>query len=67
MQQTLDQKFEKLKTTLFNRGIEAIEDFLNYKIQDINESKDTTENRLNQAYIQMPNEELQKFFKKWNI
>ena len=62
-----NQKFEKLKTKLFKEGTSAIEDFIGYSIENINESKDTTDNRLNLTFEQMPNEELELFFKKYNI
>lgn len=53
-----------MKDNLFNEGYEAIRDFLGYDYNP-EEGKDATENRLDQAYDQMPDEEYQKFFDKY--
>lgn len=63
----IKDKFENLKKTLFSESIQAIEDFLGYELTDPNESKDVIEKRLDMAYEQMPDEELEQFFKKYNI
>lgn len=56
--------FSNLKTALFNCGYEAIEDFLGYEF-DQDEDPDTTVNRLDAAYAQMPKEEFEKFVSKY--
>lgn len=61
-----DEKFERLKTALFMEGSDAIADFLGYDYPE-DEEKDTTDNRLDEAYDQMPPEELEKFYKKHGI
>lgn len=56
----MDEHFESLKEDLFRHGQEAIENFLGYEI-DPEEDKDVTENRLDEVYMQMPEEEFQRF------
>ncbi len=60
------EKFEILKAELFDRGIEAIEDFVGY-IVDPDEDKDVTENRLNDVYAQMPDDEYAKYLDKYGV
>ena len=59
-------KFQRLKSRLFSEGYDAISDFLDYDYPE-DEDGDTTENRMDEAYDQMPAEELQKFFDKYGI
>ena len=61
-----DRRFEELKRTLFMWGHKAIEDFLGYKYPN-DEEKDITNNRMDEVYMQMPNEEFDAFCKKFNI
>lgn len=58
--------FEKLKSRLFAAGHGAVEDFLGYGIQPI-EDKDVIENRMDQAYAQMPPEEYNKFLERYGL
>lgn len=59
-------KFEQLKTELFMDGQAAIEDFLGYEISP-DEDKDVTDSRMDEAWAQMPWEELSKFYQKYGI
>lgn len=61
-----DTRFEKLKKELFMEGDEALVDFLGFEF-DQNWEKDTIENAIDEVYEQMPEEELEKFYKKFNI
>lgn len=61
-----DGPWERLKSELFMNGYDAIEDFLGYGFNP-NEDKDTTENRLEEVYMQMPDEEFGKFLEKYGI
>ncbi len=62
----LKTKFEELKTALFNAGIEAIEDFLGYDVPE-GEEKAVTDTRMDEVWLQMPWEELEKFYTKYGI
>lgn len=59
-------RFDKLKTELFNHGYDAISDFLGYDYSE-DESKDITDNRLDEVYQQMPDKELEKYYRKYGI
>jgi len=61
-----DHRFELFKEELFNYGKDYIEDFLGYDI-DSEEPKDVTERRMDEAYQQMPDDILAKFYKEFNI
>jgi len=61
-----DTRFEKLKRELFMEGDDALVDFLGFEF-DQNWEKDTIENAIDEVYEQMPEEELEKFYKKFNI
>lgn len=60
LENAMDEHFESLKEELFRQGQQAIEDFLGYEI-DPDEDKDVTESRMDQVYMQMPEDELQRF------
>lgn len=62
----MDERFEKLKSELFSWGYEYVEEFLGYEI-DYNWEKDTLDNLMDEVYGQMPNEELEVFYQKFNI
>ena len=47
-------------------GQDRIEEFLGYKI-DPNWDKDTIDNALDEAYMQMPEEELEVFYQQYLI
>lgn len=55
-----------LSEALFSRGYEAISNFLGYDYSD-SESKDTVQNRIDEAYTQMPEAELKKFLTMYGI
>lgn len=59
-------EFEKLKTALFGAGYDAISDFLGYDYP-ADEDKETTGNRIDEAYEQMPEEEFQKYLEAYGI
>lgn len=61
-----DTKFEKLKTALFMAGHDAISDFLGYDYP-AGEDKNTTDIRMCEVYSQMPDEELEKFYAKYEL
>lgn len=58
------QNFEKLKMALFEEGYEALSDFVGYDF-DPAESKDITENRLDEAFQQMPESDFSIFYCKY--
>lgn len=62
----MDKKFEELKSELFMWGQDCIEEFLGYEI-DPNWDKDTIDNALDEAYVQMPEEELEVFYQQYLI
>lgn len=55
---------ETLKQNLFMEGLEAIQDFLGYEI-DPEEDKDVTDLRMDEVLEQMPDEEFDKFWRKY--
>lgn len=58
-----ETEWTDLKRCLFMDGYEAISDFLDYDYNE-DEDEDTTENRLDEAYAQMPREEFVRFYRK---
>ena len=62
----MDKRFEELKSELFNWGTDYIEEFLGFEI-DSDWGKDTIDNAMNEVYEQMPEEELEVFYQKFNI
>lgn len=62
----MNKRFEELKSTLFNWGIDYIEEFLGFEVNP-NWEKDTIDNAMDEVYEQMPEEELEKFYKKFCI
>ena len=62
----MDKRFEELKSELFNWGTDYIEEFLGFEI-DSDWEKDTIDNAMNEVYEQMPEEELEVFYHKFNI
>lgn len=62
----MDKRFEELKSELFMWGQDRIEEFLGYEI-DSNWDKDTIDNALDEAYVQMPEEELEVFYQQYLI
>lgn len=66
MVNNMDKRFEELKRELFNWGTDYIEEFLGYEI-DYDWSKDTIDNAMDEAYEQMPEEELEVFYQKFLI
>lgn len=59
-------ELEKLKPALFGVGYDAISDFLGYDYPG-DEDKETTENRIDEAYEQMPEEEFQRYLDAYGI
>ena len=62
----MDRRFEELKSALFDWGYDYIEEFLGYEI-DYDWEKDTLDNLMDEAYQQMPEEELEVFYEKFLI
>lgn len=62
----MDERFEELKSELFNWGYGYIEEFLGFEI-DCDWEKDTIDNVMDEVYEQMPDEELEVFYRKFNI
>ena len=59
-------RFEKLKKELFNYGTDYIEEFLGYEI-DSDWEKDVVDNLMDEVYKEMPEEELEVFYKNFCI
>ena len=62
----LDKRFEELKSELFSWGRDYIEEFLGFEY-DSDWDKDTIDNAMDEVYEQMPKEELEVFYQKFNI
>ena len=64
----MDKRFEDLKKAIFNMGhTDYIEDFLGYEIDSTDYSKDELDNLMDEAYEQMPDEELEVFYAKYCV
>lgn len=63
----MDKRFEELKKLLFNLGYAFIEEFIGYSISVYGMSKTKIEELINEAYKQMPEEELEMFYEKYSI
>lgn len=59
-----EKSYEKLCAALFMEGHSAIEDFLGYEYP-YDEDKDVTEDRIREAYEQMPEEDFVKFYEQY--
>ena len=62
---SMDERFEKLKRELFMGGLDDIEDFLGYEIDD--EEYDVIENRLDMAFDAKSDTEMEAFYAKFHI
>ena len=62
----MDKRFENLKRELLDCGTDYIEEFLGYEINS-GWDKDAINNALDEAYEQMPKEELEVFYQKFLI
>lgn len=62
----MDEDFERLKSELFMYGIEEIESFLSFDVNP-NWDKDAIDKAMDEVHMQMPEEELAKFYQKYNI
>ena len=64
----MDKRFEDLKKAIFNMGhSDYIEEFLGYEINTADYSKDELDNLMDEAYQQMPDEELEIFYAKYCV
>lgn len=63
----MDKRFEELKKALFDWGNDYIEEFLGYSEEVAGMEKDEIEDLMNETYDQMPEEELEEFYKKFLI
>jgi len=59
-------EWEELKSALFENGHEALSDFVGYDF-DAEEDKDVTENRLDEAYQQMPPEDFAGYYRQYVV
>lgn len=59
-----EKMYEELKNAIWDNGVEAIDDFLGYE-HDVEEDKDTIENRMDEVLDQMPEEEVIEFYNKY--
>lgn len=59
-----EKMYEELKNAIWDNGVEAIDDFLGYE-HDVEEDKDTIENRMDEVLDQMPEEEAMEFYNKY--
>lgn len=59
-----EKMYEELKNAIWDNGVEAIDDFLGYE-HDVEEDKDTIENRMDEVLDQMPEEEVMEFYNKY--
>lgn len=57
---------EVLKQTLFDKGLESIQDFLGYKI-DPKENKDVIDRRMDEALDQISETEFDEFCRKYGV
>ncbi|WP_418434116.1 hypothetical protein [Anaerotignum lactatifermentans] len=62
----MDKRFEELKEALFSWGMDYIEEFLGFEI-DNDWEKDSIENAMDEIYEQIPEEELETFYQKFCI
>ena len=56
--------FEEIKQSVWMNGTEAIDDLLGYE-HDVEEEKDVTDARMDAVLMQMPVEEIEKFYEKY--
>ena len=61
-----DERFEKLKEALYGNGTDFIDDFLGYEF-DYDLPKKELDKAMYEVYKQMPNEELEEFFREYDI
>lgn len=61
----MDERFERMKSALFNWGLDYIEEVLGYEVDGWD--KDALDSVLDEAYAQMPEEILTEFYQKFNI
>lgn len=59
-----ERMYEELKNAIWDNGVEAIDDFLGYE-HNVEEDKDTIENRMDEVLDQMPEEEAMEFYNKY--
>jgi hypothetical protein len=61
-----DERFEALKDKLFAEGLDAISDFLGYEC-DPDWDDDMVENAMDEAYAQIPDNELEEFYRAYHL
>lgn len=61
----MDDRFERLKSELFNWGLDYIEEFLGFEADGWD--KDVLDGLLDEAYVQMPEDILEEFYRKFKI
>lgn len=56
--------YEELKNAVWMNGVEAVDDLLGYE-HDVEEDRDTTENRMDEVLDQMSEDIALKFYNKY--
>ena len=59
-----EKMYEELKAAAWDNGVEAIDELLGYE-HDVEEDPDVTENRMDEALDQMPEEEALELYEKY--
>lgn len=59
-----EKMYEELKNAAWDNGVEAIDELLGYE-HDVEEDPDVTENRMDEALDQMPEEEALELYEKY--
>lgn len=62
----MDKRFEDFKKRVFNMGPDYVEEFLGYQVDAAEYSKDELDNLMDEVYQQMPEEELDVFYAKYD-
>ena len=62
-----ENKFKELKKGLFMAGDAYIEEFLGFTEDIKGMTREEKEMLMNEAYAQMPDEELNEFYAKYNV
>lgn len=61
----MDERFARLKSELFDWGLDYIEEFLGHEADGFD--KDALDSMLDEAYAQMPEDILNEFYQKFKI
>ena len=64
MRKMMPEMYDELKETVWDSGVEAIDELLGYE-HDVNEDKDVTDARMDEALDQMPEKEALSLWDKY--